>query len=448
MPCVALQGKLQFSSDPLARSRLRCGPLVEHQKCHNVPVVSRKFLHCADLHLDSPLQDLLFFPEQAGQFRNATRQALVRLVDLAMEERVDFVLLAGDIYDTGLRSYDTALYFHRQMARLQEACIKVIVIYGNHDAISKLDKQVKLPGNVYVFPEGRAESRIDEELGVAIHGRSYLTRDTPPNFVDSFPQAVPDLLNIGLLHTSLLGQDGHDPYAPCTVDQLQAKDYNYWALGHIHARRVITENPWIVYPGCPQARQEREAGERTCEIVSFDESGILSAGPRKIEPIPWRWVEVSVSGCNTRDQVLEAVAAQLRAQSEMLTSEVVVISLQLKGATRAYSDLAGDSEKLRNELLACTQEITAPEIWLARIQFAVEPAMSLEDLENDVGPAGSVLREARSLLSGGGAAGLSGILDPLRKKLPEPQLVNDAEIAALLPEVQQLLADRLRRVEP
>ncbi len=410
--------------------------------------MSRKFLHTADLHLDSPLQDLLFFPERAEKFRNATRTALVRIVDLAMEEQVDFVLFAGDIYDTGLQSYDTALFFHRQMVRLKDAGIKAYVIYGNHDAVSKLDKQVPLPANVYVFPEGHAQTQVDEDLGVAIHGRSYPAREAPEGFVASYPQPRLGLVNIGLLHTSLSGAAGHQPYAPCTVEALAAKAYHYWALGHVHTRQVVSQEPWIVYPGPPQARQEREAGERTCEIVTFDDSRVLSVVPRSIEPIPWRLLDVDLSHCGTRDQALDAIDAHLHAEADALTCDAAVVTVALSGPTSAHGELVGDPTKLQNELRALAQTNAAPEIWLARVHLATTPLTSLESLENDAGPLGSVLREARSLLANFAQSGLGEVFDPLRKKLPNPELLNDQALAALLPEVQQMLADRLREVEP
>src|SRR5579863_1127725 len=135
-----------------------------------------KFIHCADVHLDTPLQGLAQYPgAPVSEIRNATRRAFEKIIDAALSERVDFLIIAGDLYDTGLKSFESALFFNKEMARLADAGIDVYLIYGNHDAASKLIKQLRPPKNVHVFRSSEAQTFQDDGLRLAIHGQSFAT---------------------------------------------------------------------------------------------------------------------------------------------------------------------------------------------------------------------------------------------------------------------------------
>ena len=101
-----------------------------------------------------------------------------------------------------------------------------------------------------------------EDLGLAVHGQGFAKREVTEDLSSAYPQADPHLFNIGLLHTCLDGKPGHEPYAPCTVDGLRSKGYQYWALGHVHNREVVSQDPWIVFPGNIQGRHARETGSQ------------------------------------------------------------------------------------------------------------------------------------------------------------------------------------------
>jgi len=135
-----------------------------------------KFIHCADVHLDTPLQGLAQYSgAPVHEIRNATRRAFEKVLNAAIEEKVDFLVIAGDLYDTGLKSFESALFFNKQMVRLNDAGIKVYLVYGNHDAASKLTKQLRPPGNVHVLRTNEPETIVDGNLGVAIHGQGFAT---------------------------------------------------------------------------------------------------------------------------------------------------------------------------------------------------------------------------------------------------------------------------------
>lgn len=193
-----------------------------------------RFIHASDLHIDSPLGGLgRYEGAPVERLRTATHSALERLVDKAISEQVDFVLLAGDIYDRDWQDFHTGLFFREQMVRLGRANIRVFIIQGNHDAQGVISKQLVLPPNVTTFSSRSAQTVCLDKLLVAIHGRSFPDRVVDEDLVPSYPDPVPGFFNIGMLHTSLTGRLGHDPYAPTDLCTLIAKGYDYWALGHV-----------------------------------------------------------------------------------------------------------------------------------------------------------------------------------------------------------------------
>ena len=222
-----------------------------------------KFIHTADIHLDSPLVGLAAYQDApVQQLRTVTRDAFSRLVDAAIEEEVDFMVIAGDLYDGSWKDYNTGHYFCREMGRLNKAKIPVYLLYGNHDSESEMTKKLSLPSNVNVFESRKPSTYRIETLKVALHGRSYREAATFENLASSYPEPIAGWLNIGVLHTALGGYAAHQPYAPCSLDELTVKGYDYWALGHVHEHAILQKDPWIVYPGNLQGRHIREIGER------------------------------------------------------------------------------------------------------------------------------------------------------------------------------------------
>ena len=214
-----------------------------------------KFLHAADLHLDSSLRGLERYeraPVEAMQ--HATRRALVHLVDLALEEKVHFVLLAGDLWDGDWRDYNSGLFFVQQMARLHDSRIPVFLIAGNHDAANRMTRSLRLPDGVRVLDADAPETVLLADLGVALHGQSFAQYNITDDLSLRYPAARPGCFNIGMLHTSATGREGHERYAPCSVEGLLAKGYDYWALGHVHKREILYDDPLIVFPGNTQGR--------------------------------------------------------------------------------------------------------------------------------------------------------------------------------------------------
>jgi len=254
-----------------------------------------RFIHAADIHLDSPLLKLEQYegaPIEA--LRGATRQALQNLTQLAISESVDFVLISGDLYDGDWKDYNTGLYFIKQMAKLKDAKIKVFIVAGNHDAGSKMSKTLRLPDNVLMFPSDKPDTVRLENLGVAIHGQSFSTPAVKKDLSSAYPYAISGFFNIGMLHTGATGLEGHEPYAPCTIEGLKAKGYDYWALGHVHKRTILSENPMIVFPGNIQGRHILESGAKGCMLVSADDSVNMEFRP--LDVIRWETVRIDSNG--------------------------------------------------------------------------------------------------------------------------------------------------------
>jgi len=180
-----------------------------------------KFIAAADIHIDSPLQGLSRYEgAPLDVLRGAAREAFTNLVSLAIEEKVAFVLLSGDLYDGEWKDYHTGLFLSQQLSRLREAEIKVCIIYGNHDAESRITKSLRLPDNVRVLSTKSPVTVSLEEVGVAIHGQGFAKRDVTENLAEQYPEAIKGLFNIGMLHTALSGAEGHEPYAPCNLGTL------------------------------------------------------------------------------------------------------------------------------------------------------------------------------------------------------------------------------------
>jgi exonuclease SbcD len=330
---------------------------------------SMRFLHAADLHVDSPLRGLdRYAGAPVERLRTATRQALERLVDKALEEAVDFVLLAGDIYDRDWQDFHTGLFFREQMVRLGRAEIPVFIIHGNHDAQGVISRQLTLPPNVTVFSSRVAQTHRLEELSVAIHGRSFRNRAEDADLVPSYPDPVPGWFNIGLLHTSLTGRTGHDPYAPTDRARLVEKGYDYWALGHVHAREVVAESPRIVFPGNLQGRHANETGPKGCELVNVT-AGRIEAEFVPLDVVRWGQVTVSLDGIDRLDVLGDAFRAALESLLAGAGDRLHAVRVSLTGQTALYALEAEQPGTLDAAIRAAAQDLAAVEVWIEQVRL-------------------------------------------------------------------------------
>ncbi|MCH8216525.1 MAG: DNA repair exonuclease [Planctomycetes bacterium] len=341
-----------------------------------------RFLHAADPHLDSPLQGLEAYEgAPVDVLWGATRRAFENLVQLAIDEQVDFLVIAGDLYDGDWKHYGTGLFFHGQMIRLKDGGIPVYLIAGNHDAASVISKKLTLPDNVHVFSTRAVESMEVYGLPVVIHGRGFPQRAVPENLASDYPAAVPGMFNLGLLHTSLTGRPGHDTYAPCSEQDLRDKGYGYWALGHVHQPEVISEDPWIVFAGNCQGRHAREAGPRGCRLVAVNDSlDVESVDWRGLDVVRWRALTVDLTGATKETEALKRIRGSLSDAVGEAEGRLVAARIHLTGATALHGVFHRDAERFRAEVLALAQDFGEGTIWIERIKIATSPVYDLSQL--------------------------------------------------------------------
>lgn len=330
-----------------------------------------KFIHAADIHLDSPMRGLPDYPgAPIEEIRGATRRALEALVNLATDEDVDLVLIAGDLYDGDWRDYNTGLFLATQMTRLREAGIKVVIASGNHDAASQITRHLKLPDNVTRLSTKHPESVVFEEFGAVVHGQGFAERHVLENVTYAYPPPRPDLFNIGMLHTSA-GLAGHDEYAPCSRQDLLARGYQYWALGHIHRHEVLSSDPWILFPGNLQGRHIRETGPKGCVVVTVEDDR-ATVERRDLAVVRWELCRVSSADCHDVYGLMERVGCQLETLLDACPAPTLATRLTIADASPARNALLAEPERWLNEARQMATDVGAGRIWLEKLE--IEPA--------------------------------------------------------------------------
>ena len=356
-----------------------------------------RFIHASDLHIDSPLRGLELKPgAPAGRIREATRQAFHNITSLCLEEGVAFMLIAGDVFDGDWRDFNTGLFFLRELGRLREADIRVFLVRGNHDAASEITRRLPWPEHVREFPAREPESVRLDAHGVAIHGMSYAQAAMTDNLVPRYPAPVRDHLNIGLLHTSAGGHPDHATYAPCSIAELVGKGYQYWALGHVHERAVLHQEPWIVFPGNPQGRHARESGPRSVTLVSVIDGQVAAAEPIVTDVVRFTTVTVALDADDDRARMLERARLALHEAMREADGHLVAARLRLVGACRAHAEIEAERAQTLAELEAEAIGL-GEDLWLERVQFLTTPAVDLASLRESGGLVGTLLRRVREL---------------------------------------------------
>lgn len=412
-----------------------------------------RFIHAADIHLDSALHGLERYEgAPVEEIRGATRRAFDNLVELAIGEEVAFVLLVGDLYDGDWKDYNTGLYFVERMGRLRDAGIRVFIVAGNHDAASQITKHLRLPDNVTLFSARNPEKVVLDDLNVAVYGQGFAMRAVTDDISQAYPQGDPQLFNIGLLHTCLDGKPGHEPYAPCTVDGLRSKGYQYWALGHVHNREEVSQDPWIVFPGNIQGRHIREAGPKGCTLVTVESGEIVEVEHRDLDVMRWSLCELDVSACEAVDDIYEKVREGLQSVLDAAEGRPVAVRLVLQGTCSVHSTLHADREHWIQEYRALATGLGGVGIWLEKVFIKTTPSVSVDEvLERDDALSG-LLRAIRDVeLDASALDELADEMSALRQKLPpklrggddpfdptNPELLKDT-----LEDIKELLVNRL-----
>jgi DNA repair exonuclease SbcCD nuclease subunit len=411
-----------------------------------------KFVHAADLHLDSPLRGLAQYQDApVERVRGATRRALERLVQLCIDEHADVLLIAGDLYDDDWQDYATGLFFAKQMLRLRDAGVRVVWIRGNHDAASKITRNLRLPETVIELAHDAPATIELGDLGLAIHGQGFARPSVTDNLVRAYPEPRRDLFNIGLLHTSVDGREGHASYAPCRLAELVDKGYGYWALGHVHAREELHRDPWVVFPGNLQGRHARECGAKGATLVTLRAGRVVAVEHRALDVVRWQRVEVDVSSAATPEAVVDVARAALEQAARAADGRLLAARLILKGASGAHAALVTEHERWTNELRLEAHSVGDGELWLEKIQLATWLAVDQAELcarDDALGQLARAFVELRS--SDDALADLIAKLEPVWPNLPADVLGSEGlrldrpdSVRRLIEDVERMLLPRL-----
>jgi DNA repair protein SbcD/Mre11 len=379
-----------------------------------------KFIHAADIHLDSPLKGLERYDgAPVEEIRGATRQALKNLVQLAIDEEVAFVLIAGDLYDGDWRDHRTGLFFAAEMSKLREAQIRVYLITGNHDAANRMTRTLKLPENVTRFSTKKPETRSLDEFGVSIHGQGFATAACVENLALSYPPPMPGQFNIGLLHTSAAGNAAHAVYAECRYDDLRSKQYDYWALGHIHQRGSVWDDPRIHFPGNLQGRHIRETGAKGCLLVTVDDRHETDIRFEPLDVLRWERCPVNATPAEDGYAVIERVSQALNELVGGSDGRPIAARIEVSGACRAHEMITADPHRWTNEIRAVVHDLGRGNVWIEKVKFQTSMPLDAKASQADDGPLGELLQYIHELRHEPAVLEkLAGELADLARKLP------------------------------
>ena len=357
-----------------------------------------RFIHAADLHLDSPFKGLkVFAPDSvSSELRKATFNVYDNIINLCIKEHVDALLIAGDVYDGADRSLGAQLKFVDGLKRLDAAGIRSFVCHGNHDPLDGWEARLDLPdGCVRFGPELRGEPVFpDNPERAIVYGISYPQRDVRENLSQHFRDLPRAGFNIGLLHANVDGNTEHDSYASCSLSDLEKTGIDYWALGHIHTRSVLRhENPSIVYPGNPQGRHPNEPGPRGVYLVDVDVSGAVRLEFRSVDTIRWESRDLQIGGLEDEQQALDAMFNLAGLVLDEAEGRSVVLRLVLggRGPLDRWLRRPGTVEDLLQEL---NEECAghSPWLWCERIQLETESWIDREQIREQEDFAGDLAR--------------------------------------------------------
>jgi exonuclease SbcD len=368
------------------------------------------FVHTADLHLDSPFSAIRQnAPELSGTVRDAALHAYESVIRLCLQKKVDFLLVAGDVYDGADRNLRAQVRFRDGLMRLHEAGISSFIVHGNHDPLEGWSSSLEWPPSVHIFGDQAetAEARAGDALLARVQGISYAKREERRNLSLLF-ERKDAAFHIGLLHANV-GQDtGHEPYAPCSLEDLRRAGMDYWALGHVHRARVLAEGPpTIVYPGNTQGRSIREAGRKGCYLVRVSEDGHVDLEFHGTEAVYWAFREVSISGLRTEGDLLNTLERACRDLAGEASGRPVMARILLTGSgplckpLRSPGQVSDLTEILRERGLS-----GSPFVWVEQVRVDVTPERDVKALTEANDFVGELLRVSRELLREENLAGL------------------------------------------
>lgn len=399
-----------------------------------------RFLHAADLHLDTPFVGLGKTRENiARRLRDASLKALENLVDTALERQVDFVVLAGDIYDGADRGLRAQLALHRAAERLGKAGVRTFVVHGNHDPVTEGWTAVpNWPELFHRFSAQKVEcKRFEARDGtpVEVHGVSYPEKHMHENLAKRFPKGSADAFRVAVLHANVGGLPEHEPYSPCTLDDLRNSGHHYWALGHIHTRQTLHRNPAVVYPGNLQGRTSRETGPRGAVVVQVDQQEVVDIEFAPLDVVRFERISLSLDDFEDVAAAIDAVVSDATTLHEQADGRGLVLTVELSGGGPTAEALArpGTLDELQT-VAADRLAVLDPFVWCASWQVDLHESIDLHALRGDDTLLGTVIEDFDALLADP---------DRLRKLLDEVLPPEVAAITNRLPDLEQVAEQAL-----
>jgi DNA repair exonuclease SbcCD nuclease subunit len=417
-----------------------------------------KIVHAADLHIDSPFRGLVRYDgAPTERVRGATRRAFENVIALCLTEEARFLILAGDVFDAGWKDASSGVYFLAQLGRLRAIGCTVLLLRGNHDF--DLTQTLRFPPeHVKEFPAGAAAKKkgaatfVFEKEGVAFHGISYGTQKVPDSLLPGYPKALPDLLNIGVLHTSAAGSSEHATYAPCTVADLEGHGYAYWALGHVHEHKILSKSPWVVYPGNTQGRSVREVGTKGCVVLEVEGTVITDVRFEPTDVMRYFHVDVPLDKDDDEDELYAKVRSRLEPLVASADGRMCAARIVVRGACRANAAVVSKPDIVRSQIRADVAGLG--DVWTEKIELLTQPAASIDELREAEGLIGDLLDYTEVLRhedSGADRARIKTALEPLKKKIARHleiakiDVLSDEWLLDTLAQAEALLVERLTR---
>ena len=413
-----------------------------------------KFVHAADLHLDSPFQQIRNkAPDHvAAALHDATFKAWRKIVDLCITEEVHALLVAGDIYDGADRSLRAQRDFIDGLERLHDKGIRSFVCHGNHDPLDGWEAQLKYPDSCHRFgPEWESVPVFaDDPQRAAVTGISYPTREVTENLVEKLERRTPGPFQIGLLHANVGKDTDHYPYAPCSVEDLTGKGINYWALGHVHTGKILNEtDPTVIYPGNPQGRHPNERGPRGVYVVEVADDHSVHPRFEAVDVVRWEQIELDIGELQSEQDLLDELPRRVDQRLQEADNRPLVLRIDLLGRGLLHGTLRrqGVVNDLREQIndLFQTRE---PFAWCERITDRTAPQIDLDALAAGVDFTAELIKRSRAVQADPARlAALAAELDPLydnqRFRFLREEQPDEDEMAALLQEAEAVVLDLL-----
>ncbi|WP_246938859.1 metallophosphoesterase family protein [Bacillus pinisoli] len=407
---------------------------------------SISFLHAADLHLDSPYLGLKHLPTPIfDRIQESTFVSFQNIVQLAIQKKVDFIILAGDLYDSEQRSLKAQIKLRDEFLRLQEEGIQVYIIHGNHDPLNGSWVPLKWPSNTHFFSENIESKSFHKngELQATLYGFSYPDRSVLENMAKQYKRGVQEGYHIAILHGTVATNKDHNPYAPFQLTDLKNSGFDYWALGHIHQRQVLQQNPPVIYPGNIQGRHRKETGEKGCYYVEMNEAG-TNYTFIETNSIIWETHEVQADNLINFDELLSLCKKEIEKLRRV--NQGVIVQLKLVVNHELATIIQDQTEReMLIDLLLMNEESRSNFVWLHSIEYIEANARDRNSLKKDLHFYGDLLQQFD------GFEDYEDILAPLYKHRDGRRLLSTLSVndqSDLKQEAEKWVLDELLKYRP